>query len=52
MDMDVQRIPAILWMDANRVVAVSLKALERDQAVVIPGSIYKLAVFFARLGFA
>ena len=52
MDMDVHRIPAILWMDANRVVAVSLKALERDQAVVIPGSIYKLAVFFARLGFA
>jgi len=51
MDMDVHRIPAILWMDARRVVSVSLKALEWDQAVVIPGLIYKLAVFFGRLGF-
>ena len=51
MDMDVHRIPAILWMDARKVVAVSLRALERDQAVVVPGSIYKLAVLFGRLGF-
>jgi len=51
MDMDIHRIPAFMWMDACRVVAVSLKAMERDQAVVVPGSIYKLAVFFGRLGF-
>ena len=51
MDMDVHSIPAFLWMDARKVVAVSLKALERDQVVVVPGLIYKLAVLLARLGF-
>jgi hypothetical protein len=32
------------------VVAASLKALDRGQVVVVPGVIYKLAVFFGRLG--
>jgi uncharacterized protein len=50
MDMDTQRIPAFLWMDARVVTAASLKALNRDQGVVVPGMLYKLLVFFARFG--
>jgi hypothetical protein len=49
-DMKIERFPAPLWMDAHTVVAVSLKALDRGQVVVVPGVIYKLAVFFGRLG--
>ncbi len=50
MDMDTERIPAILWMDVEKVTATSLKALDRNQVVVAPGILYKLAVFFGRLG--
>jgi hypothetical protein len=32
------------------VTAASLKALDRNQVVVVPGILYKLAVFFGRLG--
>ncbi len=37
-------------MDASKVTAASLKALERDQCLVIPGLIYKLGVLVGRLG--
>ncbi len=50
MDMDVDHIPAFMWMDARRVIAASLKALDGRRVVVVPGLIYKLAVFFGRLG--
>jgi hypothetical protein len=50
MEMDAQNIPAFLWMDARDVTAASLKALDGSRVVVIPGLIYKLLVFFARLG--
>jgi short-subunit dehydrogenase len=50
MDMDPEKILPILWMDARTVTAASLKALDRNQVVVVPGILYKLAVFFGRLG--
>jgi short-subunit dehydrogenase len=50
MDMDVKRIPAIMWTSARAVTAASLKALDRKQVLVVPGLLYKLAVFFGRLG--
>ena len=50
MQLNTKSIPAILWMDARDVTAVSLKALERDQAVVVPGILFKIAVLIARLG--
>jgi short-subunit dehydrogenase len=43
-------LPAFLWLDARRLAAISIKALDRDQCLVIPGLIYNLAVFFGRLG--
>ena len=36
------QIPAILWMSAEDVVAASLRALKRDQAICIPGLKYQL----------
>jgi short-subunit dehydrogenase len=45
-----KNLPAFLWMDASQVTAVSLKALDRDQCLVIPGLIYKLGVLAGRLG--
>jgi len=50
MDMDPEKILPILWMDARTVVAASLKALDRNRVVVVPGIIYKLAVIIGRLG--
>jgi short-subunit dehydrogenase len=50
MDMDIRGIPAFMWMDARQVTAASLKALDRDRVVVVPGVIYKIAVFLGRLG--
>jgi len=50
MDMDIRGIPAIMWLDARKVTAASLKALDRDRVVVVPGVIYKIAVLLGRLG--
>jgi short-subunit dehydrogenase len=50
MKMDTKKIPAFMWMDAREVTAVSLKALERNQAVVVPGILFKITVLLARLG--
>jgi len=50
MKMDTKKIPDFMWMDAREVTAVSLKALDRDQSVVVPGMLYKVAVFLGRLG--
>lgn len=50
MDMDTTKTPGFMWMDARRVIAVSLKALDGKRVIVVPGLIYKLAVFFGRLG--
>jgi short-subunit dehydrogenase len=41
------QIPAIMWMTAEDVVAASLKALKRNQAVCIPGLRYRLLVAVA-----
>jgi short-subunit dehydrogenase len=49
--MKTKNIPAFMWKDTSQVAAASLKALDRDQCLVIPGLIYKLAVFIGRLGF-
>jgi short-subunit dehydrogenase len=48
--MKTENIPGFMWMDASRVTAISLKALDRNQSLVVPGLIYKLAVFVGRLG--
>ena len=46
---DKTRIPAWMWMNADRVVAESLGALRRrSPVVVVPGVGYKIAVFAAR----
>ena len=46
---DKKRIPDMLWMDANRVVAESLRAVRRRKPVVmVPGVRYKLVVLLAR----
>ncbi len=50
MAMETRNIPAYMWMDARRVTAASLKALDGNRVLVVPGVIYKLAVFFGRLG--
>ena len=50
MDMDIKRFPSILWTDARKVTAASLNALDRGPVVVVPGILFKLAVFFGRLG--
>jgi short-subunit dehydrogenase len=50
MAMETSGIPGFMWMDARRVTAASLKALDGNRVVVVPGMIYKLAVFFGRLG--
>ncbi|MEI7730508.1 MAG: SDR family oxidoreductase [Verrucomicrobiota bacterium] len=42
-------IPGMLWMTSDEVVAISLKALTRDQVVVIPGLINKIMVAALRL---
>jgi uncharacterized protein len=49
--MKTKNIPAFLWKDASQVAAASLKALDRDKCLVIPGLIYNFAVFIGRLGF-
>lgn len=41
-------IPSFLWMSSDYVVTTSLKALERDQVICIPGLIYKLMVMGLR----
>jgi short-subunit dehydrogenase len=46
--MDRKLIPARLWMRAEDVVAESLKGLDRGKTVVIPGALYKAAVFFMK----
>jgi uncharacterized protein len=40
-DMDRSRIPARLWMKAEDVVDASLRALARDELIVIPGRFYQ-----------
>jgi short-subunit dehydrogenase len=39
-------IPSYLWMTSDEIVETSLRALERNKVVVIPGWKYKLAVAF------
>jgi hypothetical protein len=47
--MDKRRIPGWLWMNADRVVAASLRAVRRRRpVVVVPGVGYKLAVLLLR----
>jgi short-subunit dehydrogenase len=39
-------IPALLWMNADFVVATSLRGLDRGKVIVVPGWIYKTIVAF------
>jgi short-subunit dehydrogenase len=40
---DRKQIPAFLWLSAVTVVSESLRDLERDKVICIPGSIYRMA---------
>jgi len=48
MHFDRKAIPRWMWMSADEVVAASLRALDRDQLIVIPGWRYRLLVFVMR----
>ena len=48
MHFDRKTIPAWMWMSADEVVDASLRALDRDQLLVIPGWRYRLLVFIMR----
>lgn len=49
MGFDRQRVPSSLWMTAEDVVEASLRGLERNQFIVVPGWRYKLIVWLLRL---
>ena len=46
--MDRKLVPASLWMRAEDVVAASLRGLDRGKVVVVPGMVYKVAVFLMK----
>jgi short-subunit dehydrogenase len=46
--MDRREIPSYLWMTSEEIVDASLRALERNKVVVIPGWKYQLAVAFMK----
>lgn len=45
---DKEAIPGLLWMKADRVVRISLRALRGDKVIVIPGCRNKLIAFLMR----
>ena len=45
---DRNNIPQFLWMQADAVVEASLRGLERHEAIVIPGMIYKIGAAVMR----
>jgi len=49
MQMDRKLIPSWLWMSAEEVVDASVRALAKDQPLVVPGGIYKLIVLVMKL---
>ncbi|MCX6632112.1 MAG: SDR family oxidoreductase [Candidatus Solibacter sp.] len=49
MGMRREGIPAWLWMRAEDVVDQSLRGLEREKPIVVPGAIYKMVVTLERL---
>jgi uncharacterized protein len=48
MHFDRKTLPDWMWMSADEVVDASLRALDRDQLIVIPGWRYRLLVFLMR----
>ncbi|MFV2016656.1 MAG: SDR family NAD(P)-dependent oxidoreductase [Candidatus Heimdallarchaeota archaeon] len=46
------KVPNFLWMDANKVVEVSLKSVKKRKIVVIPSWRHKLTLRIAQLGIA
>ena len=42
MHYDRKNIPSWMWMTADEVVATSLRALDRDQVIVVPGWRYRM----------
>jgi uncharacterized protein len=47
---DLARIPAMLWLQAEEVVRVSLRSLRRDQVICVPGWRNRIIHFLARIG--
>jgi short-subunit dehydrogenase len=45
---DRDNIPRFLWMQADAVVEASLRGLERGEAIVIPGAVYKIGAAVMR----
>lgn len=45
---DKENIPGFLWMKADRVVRISLRALARKKVIIIPGKRNKVLSFFLR----
>jgi hypothetical protein len=42
------RLPGFMWLDAENVVKESLKALDQNQVICVPGMAYKIIVFLVR----
>jgi len=49
LDFDRKRIPKFLWLEADFVVAESLRAFDRGRLIVVPGWQYKLVVLLNKL---
>ena len=49
-DVDVRRLPAFVWADADQVAATGLAALARNQAVCVPGALNRLTGAATRFG--
>lgn len=47
-DINASRIPALLWLDADQLVADCLADVERSRVISIPSLRYKVLMFFAR----
>jgi hypothetical protein len=45
---DRKNIPAFLWMTSKEVVAESIKSLQSDKVICVPGNFYRLVGFFAQ----
>ena len=49
-EVDVRRLPSFVWADAGRLAAAGLAALERNDAVCVPGALNRLTAASVRFG--